>query len=185
MPRAQARFYETKADAVAAVRAMQARGVQSIDVGCGQINLMHHPDAFASLEQAFDPQANAAYAARFLKELFAQTGDWSKAAAMYHSATPELGADYQQKGTRGLAGGAALGRPRGRDTAGPGLERHDDRAGVGVHARPARAADGDGAGATCHHVPNVGGVTAPGRGLDAYRAMPIGLAFQPSRRIGG
>ncbi len=66
--------------AVAAVRAMQARGIQSIDVGCGQINLMHHPDAFASLEQAFDPQANAVYAARFLKELFAQTGDWNKAA---------------------------------------------------------------------------------------------------------
>ena len=84
-------FYETKADAVAAVRAMQARGVRSIDVGCGQINLMHHPDAFASLEQAFDPQANAAYAARFLKELFAQTGDWSKAAAMSPLGNPGTG----------------------------------------------------------------------------------------------
>jgi len=68
-------FYETKAQAVAAVRAMQSRGVQSIDVGCAQINLMHHPDAFPSLEVAFDPVANTRYAARFLKELFAQTGD--------------------------------------------------------------------------------------------------------------
>src|SRR5579863_8202540 len=93
----QGYFYDTKAQAVAAVRDMQARGVQSIDVGCGQINLMHHPDAFASLDQAFDPQANEAYAARFLKELFALTGDWPKAAGMYHSATPELGDDYRQK----------------------------------------------------------------------------------------
>ena len=90
-------FYDTKAEAVAAVRGMQARGVRSIDVGCMQVNLMHHPDAFASLDVAFDPQANAAYAARFLKELYAQTGDWTKAAALYHSATPDLGADYQRK----------------------------------------------------------------------------------------
>jgi soluble lytic murein transglycosylase-like protein len=73
-------FYETKAEAVAAVRAMQARGIQSIDIGCGQVNLMHHPDAFPSLEAAFDPQTNAAYAGKFLKELFAQSGDWNKAA---------------------------------------------------------------------------------------------------------
>ena len=65
----QGASYDTKAEAVAAVRAMQANGVRSIDVGCGQINLMYHPDAFPSLELAFDPQANAAYAAKFLKEL--------------------------------------------------------------------------------------------------------------------
>ena len=82
----------TKAQAVAAVRALQARGVRSIDVGCMQINLMHHPNAFQSLEDAFDPQKNATYAARFLNQLFDQTRDWSKAAGMYHSATPELGA---------------------------------------------------------------------------------------------
>ncbi len=56
----QGYFFDTKAQAVAAVRNMQARGVRSIDVGCGQVNLMHHPDAFPSLEVAFDPQANAA-----------------------------------------------------------------------------------------------------------------------------
>ncbi len=90
-------FYETKAAAVAAVRALQARGVRSIDVGCMQINLMHHPDAFASLEQAFDPEANAVYGARFLNQLHAQTGDWPKAAALYHSATAELGSEYQRR----------------------------------------------------------------------------------------
>src|SRR4051794_15299301 len=39
----QGSFYDTKAQAVTAVRAMQARGVRSIDVGCMQVNLMHHP----------------------------------------------------------------------------------------------------------------------------------------------
>jgi hypothetical protein len=36
-----------------------------------QINLKHHPGAFASLEEAFDPQKNIAYAAQFLKEKMA------------------------------------------------------------------------------------------------------------------
>ncbi len=90
-------FYDSKAEAVAAVRGLQARGVRSIDVGCGQINLMHHPDAFRSVDVALDPSANAAYAARFLKQLFVRTGDWTKAAAAYHSATPDLGAEYQRR----------------------------------------------------------------------------------------
>jgi hypothetical protein len=35
-------------------------------------------------------------------------------------------------------------------------------------------------------LPTVGGVTPPGRGLAAYRAAPIGLAFQPPLvRTGG
>jgi hypothetical protein len=93
----QGTFYDSKAQAIAAVQAMQARGIRSIDVGCAQISLLHHPAAFSNLEQAFDPPTNAAYAARFLKELFGLTGDWSKAAAMYHSATPELASEYERK----------------------------------------------------------------------------------------
>jgi hypothetical protein len=90
-------IFETKAEAVAAVRALQARGTRSIDVGCMQVNLMYHPDAFASLDEAFDPAANAAFAARFLVQLHEQTGTWPTATAWYHSATPELGADYRRK----------------------------------------------------------------------------------------
>ncbi len=90
-------FFDTKMQAVAAVRALQARGVRSIDVGCLQINLMHHPDAFMTLEQAFDPHANADYAARFLRQLYGQSGTWPKATGLYHSATPELGEPYQKQ----------------------------------------------------------------------------------------
>jgi len=93
----EGRFFETKPQAIAAVRALQARGVTSIDVGCMQVNLMHHPNAFPSLDQAFDPPSNALYAAHFLTQLFVQTNDWKQAAALYHSATPQLGADYRRR----------------------------------------------------------------------------------------
>src|SRR5579883_1183370 len=72
----EGRFFAEKAAAVAAVRQLQQEGVASIDVGCLQVNLMHHPRAFASLEQAFEPAANADYAARYLRDLYAGVGNW-------------------------------------------------------------------------------------------------------------
>lgn len=93
----QGSYFATKEEAVAAVQAIRARGQPSVDVGCMQVNLMHHPTAFADLETAFDPDANAAYAARFLVALFAQTRDWSLAAAYYHSQDQERGEDYQRR----------------------------------------------------------------------------------------
>jgi hypothetical protein len=90
-------FFDSKDQAIAAVKALQSRGVASIDVGCMQVNLMHHPDAFATLDQAFDPKVNAVYAARFLNLLYARTTNWPQATAFYHSQTPELGADYARR----------------------------------------------------------------------------------------
>ncbi len=91
----EGQFFETEQDAVTAVRALQARGVKSIDVGCAQVNLMYHPDAFTSLDDAFDPRSNARYAAHFLNALYADARDWSKAIAAYHSETPALGDAYR------------------------------------------------------------------------------------------
>lgn len=90
-------FFPTKADAIAAVQRLQASGVRSIDVGCLQINLMFHPNAFASLDEAFEPVANARYAARFLDELRTASKDWLQAIGDYHSQTPVLGEDYRQR----------------------------------------------------------------------------------------
>ena len=89
--------FETKSQAIAAVEALQAQGMRSIDVGCVQVNLMHHPQAFMSLDQAFDPLVNARYAAQFLTQLREKMGDWIQATAHYHSATPEFGGAYQSK----------------------------------------------------------------------------------------
>jgi hypothetical protein len=93
----QGAWFETKADAIKAVLALQANGVRSIDVGCMQVNLMHHPDAFANLDQAFEPTVNADYAARFLLQLYGQSGDWNKSTASYHSANPWEGEPYAAK----------------------------------------------------------------------------------------
>ncbi|MGH7067315.1 MAG: transglycosylase SLT domain-containing protein [Acetobacteraceae bacterium] len=90
-------FYPSKQAAIAAVQGFQASGIQSIDVGCMQVNLLHHPHAFASLDQAFDPASNAAYAASFLSELHSETGSWPVAAAFYHSTTPALASTYERQ----------------------------------------------------------------------------------------
>lgn len=90
-------FFATEAQAVAAVAALEAQGVRSIDVGCMQINLMHHPKAFASLDQAFGPVSNTAFAARFLNELYRRTGSWLKSIAAYHSDSPHIADDYQRR----------------------------------------------------------------------------------------
>ena len=88
-------FFETKQQAVKAVKALLGRGVQSIDVGCMQVNLRYHPKAFTSLEDAFDPRLNAGYAARFLNQLYAEQKSWAHAIAAYHSETPVLGEAYR------------------------------------------------------------------------------------------
>jgi hypothetical protein len=89
--------YDNKRQAIDAVRAFQAQGIRSIDVGCMQVNLQQHADAFPSLEAAFDPSTNALFAARFLVDLFGRTGSWPRAAAAYHSFTPNIGSAYQWK----------------------------------------------------------------------------------------
>ena len=95
-------FFDSKAEAITAVRSLQASGVRSIDVGCMQVNLMHHPDAFASLDEAFDPMRNALYAGRFLGSLYQRSSNWIVAAGWYHSATTELAADYIKRVTANL-----------------------------------------------------------------------------------
>ena len=91
------RYHPTLQDAVADVQREQGVGTRSVDVGCFQISLLHHPTAFASLEEAFDPLANARYAAQFLQTLWSNAGSWDLAVARYHSATPGLGEPYKQQ----------------------------------------------------------------------------------------
>ncbi len=89
-------YLDNKDDAIAAVRRLQAAGASNIDVGCFQINLGHHPKAFPDLEQAFDPFANARYAAGFLATLQARRGNWNSAIESYHSADLSRSIPYRR-----------------------------------------------------------------------------------------
>lgn len=91
-------YYETKADAVSAIKKFQADGFQSIDVGCMQINLKYHGSAFSSVEEALDPSQNVQYSAKFLRTLYSRfDNDWEKAAKRYHSAKPIEGTVYSKR----------------------------------------------------------------------------------------
>jgi len=162
-------FFDTKDQGVAWVRQAQTRGMRSIDTGCAQVNLMHHPDAFASLEQAFDPTANADYAARFLRQLrdTSAGGNWMTAVGYYHSQTPELAEAYRQQVQAVTArGGEHMPPIPGLAfTAGP--MSPFGNAGAAQQLAGARPEPG-------RVLPAPSGTV--GRGLDAYRAMPIQLA---------
>jgi hypothetical protein len=73
-------------------------------VGCVQINYRWHGHAFPTLEDMFDPEWTATYAAQFLRTLYEERGDWSQAAGAYHSLTAEKAAIYRQRFDRILAG---------------------------------------------------------------------------------
>ncbi len=89
--------FASKDDAVAATRHLLSLGFQSIDVGCMQVNLRFHPRAFTSLEEAFDPLANATYSATFLTRLHRTHESWERAVRAYHSHDPVDGRAYAQK----------------------------------------------------------------------------------------
>ncbi len=91
------RYFNSKSEAIAEVRKLQKQGVKSIDVGCMQINLKYHPDAFANLDEAFNPKKNVEYAANFLTRLYDRHNDWLKAASSYHSTNVKKASLYKKK----------------------------------------------------------------------------------------
>ena len=91
-------YYNTKEEAVSAVKALMAQGIDNIDVGCMQINLKYHGKAFSSIENAFEPAQNVAYSARFLRDLYQHNGhSWQKTAMQYHSKNYARGLQYKSK----------------------------------------------------------------------------------------
>lgn len=93
----QGYWFKTKQEAMTAVRKFQRKGISSIDVGCMQVNLHYHGHHFSSLDQAFDPVYNIAYAAKFLRDNYDELRSWRRATAAYHSRTPDRGANYYRK----------------------------------------------------------------------------------------
>ena len=90
-------YAASKTEAISTVRALQARGFRYIDVGCFQVDLFYHPRAFDSLEEAFDPEANAQAASRILMLARFGATAWGPAIAAYHSASLLRGSWYLQR----------------------------------------------------------------------------------------
>jgi hypothetical protein len=169
----QGSFYDNKAQAVAAALALQPRVTHSIDVGCMQISLTHHPHAFVSMDQAFDPAANADYGARYLLELYQRTGSWMQAVALYHSATPALGQAYMAKVQ------AAWPMEQRLASAQPLLEMPavapmPGMVNLATMLAPVRRFAPP---RVILRTPGPGGVLTPGHGLAFYRAHPVRMAY--------
>lgn len=90
-------YEDSKQQAIEVVEGLIRRGIRNIDVGCMQINLYFHGDAFESLEDAFDPLTNVTYAATYLIKLRQSTTDWMTAAGNYHSTTLRFHRRYRNR----------------------------------------------------------------------------------------
>ncbi len=90
-------YLDTQDQAVAKVHELRRTGIRNIDVGCMQINLLHHPHAFNSLADAFTPSRNVAYAAKFLRSLKTEAPTLFRAVAHYHSRTERHGLPYAHR----------------------------------------------------------------------------------------
>lgn len=90
-------WFETREEALAFAKQSLADGRKSFDVGCVQINYRWHGHAFPTIEDMFNPEFTATYAAQFLRNLHDERQSWSEAAGAYHSLTPDLAAIYRKR----------------------------------------------------------------------------------------
>ncbi|WP_300585263.1 lytic transglycosylase domain-containing protein [Marivita sp.] len=90
-------WFQTEDDARSYVFSQVKRGESNLDIGCFQINYRWHASGFQSLDDMFDPDLNALYAARFLADLYREFGNWTEAAGAYHSRTPVYADRYKAK----------------------------------------------------------------------------------------
>ncbi|MFT6674848.1 MAG: hypothetical protein ACJAVM_001034 [Sulfitobacter sp.] len=87
-------WFDTEDQAQAFVFRHFRAGARSFDIGCFQLNYKWHGHAFNSIEDMFDPDLNARYAAQFLTQLHQELGEWTKAAGAYHSRTAKYANPY-------------------------------------------------------------------------------------------
>ena len=124
--RGRARFFATKSAAVEFVETLHAAGEWNIDVGCMQINLHYHGDAFDTFADALDPARNVDYAANLLSKLAAETGSWRAALGRYHSADPGRAVAYVQRVEK------FWGQDHSAQLAGPAMRSRPPDAGQGM-----------------------------------------------------
>jgi hypothetical protein len=86
--------FTSQREALAYFKQHYGQGARNIDLGCFQINHRWHGAEFESVQSMLDPKTNARYAARFLKELHGEFGDWTRAAGAFHSRNEEFSTKY-------------------------------------------------------------------------------------------
>jgi len=72
-------------------------GATNIDLGLMQLNWRWHGSAFANIEEMLQPEKNIEYAAKLLKSLHLQHGNWQAAIRYYHSSKPRYHLRYSHK----------------------------------------------------------------------------------------
>lgn len=156
-------YYATKEAALTALTSFRAQSDVNIDVGCMQISLRHHPNAFADLATALDPVANVDYGALFLSALKEKSGDWMQAVGDYHSTTPGFGDTYrglvQVAWTGGRLSPTTVSVVRATPPNGPAIISITEVAGQTViqrldtHYQPVAGTEttASGAGPSCEH----------------------------------
>ena len=93
----QGHWFNDIDEAISYANDLLAQGEENFDAGCFQINLHWHSKNFGSIEDMFDPETNAVYAATFLTSLFQSEGGWTEAVAAYHSRSPDQAQAYLAK----------------------------------------------------------------------------------------
>lgn len=111
-------YHDSEQSALLTLQQILATGHRNVDIGCMQINLRWHAEAFTDLREMLDPVRNTRYAARFLRELHDRFGDWDEAVMRYHSNDPARGQAYADRVLRQREMAKDTG-PQGEASGGP------------------------------------------------------------------
>jgi len=90
-------FFSSKSGASEKLQKLMAAGKKNIDVGCMQLNIRWHARYFNSTSAMLSPFENVSYAAKYLEQLYRETGSWEKTIKYYHSRNPKFNSVYYAK----------------------------------------------------------------------------------------
>ena len=90
-------FFASKSDASVKLQKLMAAGKKNIDVGCMQLNIRWHARYFNTTSAMLSPFENVSYAAKYLEQLYRETGSWEKTVKYYHSRNPKFNLVYYAK----------------------------------------------------------------------------------------
>ena len=90
-------FLSSEADALDVLTKLSNSGKTNVDVGCMQLNIKWHAKYFSNFSEMLSPTHNTLYAAKYLEQLYKETGSWMKAVKYYHSRNPKYNELYYAK----------------------------------------------------------------------------------------